>query len=131
MIQISLRLAERLSIIVLVFYGILILWLSFRIGSGSPQEIPHIDKLAHFCAYLGYALFATLWIKDKRAQRWLFLLLFILGGMIELIQGLIPGRDRSILDVLANSAGAFIGALLSFKMHPFCRSFFFMDVVEE
>lgn len=120
----SIKQAERLSIVFLSVYGGLILWLSLRAGSGNPQDIPHIDKLAHFCAYLGYALLAVLWVRTKKDLLGLFLLLFALGVAVELLQDFVPNRDRSILDILANSAGALVGAFLSFKLRPVCRAFF-------
>lgn len=121
---ISIQRVERWSLISFFLYGFLVLWLSLRPGSGDPQNIPHIDKLAHFLAYFGYATLAILWVKTGRFALWLVFFLCLYGVLMEFLQGFIPMRDRSFLDVIANTAGSALGVVVSWKLHPRVHKFF-------
>lgn len=121
---ISLYKAERLSIYCFLVYGGLIAWLSLSPGSGLPQSIPHSDKLAHFLAYLGYALLSILWLKTFCLARRLLLGLFIFGVLIECAQSFIPLRQMSVLDVIANTTGAMFGTVLAYRLHNWARGLF-------
>jgi len=71
--------------------------------SGAPFSIS--DKVQHFAAYFGLTLwFAGLYSRD----RLLFVALsfFCLGGLIEVMQGLLTAtRQMDVVDVAANSLG--------------------------
>jgi VanZ family protein len=46
---------------------------------------------------------------------------FCLACLVELLQGLLlPGRHASFSDVVANTLGALLGALLGFGAHTLC-----------
>ncbi|GHU25128.1 hypothetical protein FACS1894172_14260 [Spirochaetia bacterium] len=75
------------------------------------------DKIAHTIAYCGLAITLSLWfpIEKWRSRRFLticsVILISTLYGIIdELHQFFTPGRDSSILDLFADTAGATIGA---------------------
>jgi len=66
------------------------------------------DKYGHLLAYL--SLMA--WWGQLSPHRNRLLLLFILmGALLEGIQGLIPERQTSLADLVANSSGALLGWL--------------------
>ncbi len=75
--------------------------------------IAHYDKLMHFAMHAGNAMLAALAFPVARNYVFALLLLFLLGPLIELLQHFVPGRDASVLDQLANTAGLLVGALLA------------------
>jgi VanZ family protein len=84
-------------------------WLSLTpnpVDTGMDQG----DKIGHLSAYL---VLMTWWGQlDPRRNR--LVLGFILMGMaLEGLQGLTPHRQPDLLDMLANSAGALLGWLLT------------------
>lgn len=81
------------------------------------------DKGLHIFAYSGFSIL-LFWAFSKWTHRIVGLLLLSGYGIaIECLQGLSPGRDSSINDVLANSAGLFIGAFLFFILQKFIQLF--------
>lgn len=77
-------------------------------------ELSINDKIGHFLAYTVLTLNVELLTKTKKQLIWLIPLILFYGIMIEFIQGGIPGRVPSLLDVLANSTGVLIGTILFF-----------------
>ncbi|WP_460686342.1 VanZ family protein [Niabella aquatica] len=98
-------------------------------GSDLPDEssfleIPYFDKWVHFGIF---ALFVFLWcwaVSLRSSPAGLskkFILIAIagilLGYLLELVQRyLIPNRDYDLWDVVADSAGAITGVLISLKV---------------
>lgn len=76
------------------------------------MEIPTNDKVGHFLAYATLTLNFSLLLTRMKQLWWLVPAILMYGVLIEGIQGLIPGRQPSFLDVLANSGGIAIGVLL-------------------
>jgi len=81
-------------------------------GEVSPRRIPHLDKVAHFSMFAGFAL---LWFRAGgastrvRATRVLGAA-FALAVATELLQGLpAVSRDPDVLDALADAVGAVVG----------------------
>ena len=96
-----------------LFYGTLvaITFLAF-LPSQVPEVVTHADKLNHFIAFLVLA-----WLFDQAHPQTpsivvKIFLLFCYGLIIEVVQGFIPFRFLSGLDVLANSAGLIFYLLL-------------------
>jgi len=92
----------------LVIIGITILSL---MPPSSSVEIKLNDKVGHFIAYCVFMLNLGLLVKSKR---YFFAALSIIAFScsMEFIQGFVPGRTVSWLDVLANSIGVVIGILI-------------------
>lgn len=92
------------------------LYLSLRRGGDEMPPIPHLDKLIHAT---GYAILASLAVClfEKPGPRWRALLwVVLLGGFIEIAQGLLPtGRMMEAADFAANTLGAVIGAALFWR----------------
>ena len=74
------------------------------------------DKLVHFCTYF----FLGFWFVSLAARRWLlaFAAVILLGGVLELLQGLTPQRLPEWLDFVANTSGAVL-ALIFVRLLPF------------
>jgi len=66
------------------------------------------DKLENFTAYFGLASMATRVIGLKPKLPPTILDIILLGGLLELVQGL-TGRDADIWDFVANNIGALSG----------------------
>lgn len=104
--------------IVLVIVTILsIMWVS----SLPAVDIPNVDKPVHFMMYaiLTMAIFMdhTRWMKET-GSRWIYLaaplIAIAYGGLMELVQAILPWRGCSIWDFLANSIGAAMAVALFF-----------------
>lgn len=79
------------------------------------------DKIAHFLCYALFALLAGVLTLSPR--RFLFFCIGIasFGLLLEGGQSLVPGRDSSLLDALANTAGTALGfavVILYFQGKP-------------
>jgi VanZ family protein len=80
--------------------------------------VNHQDKIIHFVHYFILAfltLFALVrgtW-KDRRWQLNATIMAVVAFGiLLEVLQLAVPERDMSMLDIVANTAGAIVGALL-------------------
>lgn len=86
--------------------------ITVAISLGPPaldESRGHADKLAHLS---GYAVLMFWWAQlVTRPRGKLAFALFLLGVVIELLQGLTPARQPDLLDVLANSGGILLGWL--------------------
>lgn len=106
------------TIVILVIVTILsTMWVS----SLPSIDIPNIDKPVHFAMYaiLTMAIFMdhTRWLR-KPGNKWIYLIAPLIaicyGGLMELVQALLPWRGCSIWDFLANSIGAVIATAIYF-----------------
>lgn len=90
-------------------------------------DIPNVDKPVHFLMYatLTMAIFMdhTQWMRE-RWSRWIYLIAplsaILYGGLMELVQALLPWRGCSIWDFLANCIGATMAVAL----------FFILDIIK-
>jgi len=87
------------------------------------------DKVIHFVLY---AIMAFLWVKvflgrsHERIQNKpgriilkAIAITFFCGLFIEVVQSMIPSRDASFLDAMANGAGGSAGAFLAYLLHRY------------
>ena len=88
----------------------------------SPFALENInDKLLHFSAYFVLGAMAGGAVRRRGAVKWAVLGLIVVGAMVEVLQADV-GRDTSVLDGVANGAGAIAGALLArFVLDPLRR----------
>jgi VanZ family protein len=85
----------------------------------SGLELGKSDKINHFLAYAILSLNFG-FISSKIRSYFIGIpILIAYGILIEFFQGLVPGRDPSFYDALANSAGVFSGF---FIFHLFGRN---------
>jgi len=101
----------------IAIYALLMTMVSLMPGSTSEPWLAHVDKLLHIGAYAAFALLcAPLWWRSKNSQRTtlvILLLLCLFGGAMELGQTLVPNRDASWLDMVANCLGLILGWQIS------------------
>lgn len=88
------------------------LYVSLRLFD-DVTVIANFDKLMHFSMHAANAVVAALAFPVARSYIFALLLLFLLGPLIEFLQYFAPGRDASVFDQLANTAGLLAGALFS------------------
>jgi len=87
------------------------------------------DKVIHFVLY---AIMAFLWVRvfisgarsriqGKPGRIFLksIVITFFCGLFIEFVQSIIPSRDASFLNAMANGAGGGAGAFLSYILHRY------------
>ena len=102
------RILTRLSGTALLVLLVAITPASLQPSTGAVS-LPHADKVLHFLAYLGVAGLAVPALSGR--ARPAFALAVLWGVGIEAAQGLMAlGREASGLDILANTAGASLGA---------------------
>ena len=71
------------------------------------------DKLNHACAFAALAAAACFSLRSARARPAALLALLAYGGLIEIAQTFVPGRNGEWADLLADAVGIAIGALLA------------------
>ncbi len=110
--------AARLADAVL-FWPVLAFVLWGQLQPEVPNELREIDdKVLHFMAYFVLGAMAGGAFRKRGRVKWAVLGLIAVGAAIELLQATV-GRETSLLDGLANGAGAIAGALLArFVLDP-------------
>jgi VanZ family protein len=79
------------------------------------------DKLLHVAAYFVLGAMAGGAIKQRGQVKWAVLGLILMGAAMEVFQGFV-GREPSVVDALANSTGAILGAAFArFVLDPLRR----------
>ena len=101
------------------FLGLLGLSL-IMVGSLMPSEpgpewIPHLDKALHFTGYLMATYYFQQLTRNQKVTL-IFIFIFSYSGLIEIIQGQLPSREMSLLDLVANGIGCLAGTFLSLKV---------------
>lgn len=93
----------------------LIFYLSSRQNLHLPELPANFDKVLHMCAYIPLAYLLYLSLKKSGITKYIFVLAVICaciyGITDELHQIIVPGRDASAGDLLADTLGAFLGSL--------------------
>ncbi len=74
------------------------------------SPVNHLDKLEHALGYAALAAGAAMLFATRRALVLVVLGLIVLGIGIEGLQALVPWRSADLLDAVANSLGALLGA---------------------
>ncbi len=101
-----------------IIYAIIIFWVSSQQQPfGVNVEIGGLDKILHVVEYgvLGFILArAFVGTSEKISTRGLVLITFIIGTLYgltdEFHQYFTPGRVVSVLDLIADAIGSFLGA---------------------
>ncbi len=74
-------------------------------------DFPHADKLVHFMMHWVNMCLAGIAFIKARSFLVVGIALFFLGPLIELMHDLVPYRDASLADQLANTLGFLAGLL--------------------
>jgi hypothetical protein len=91
----------------------LVITLSLMSPPSNVPEFPGVDKLAHLAAYGVLALwFGFIYLPGPRYVR-LSLGLIVMGGALEVMQGISGHRSMDYYDMLANASGVAVGWLLA------------------
>jgi VanZ family protein len=97
----------------ILFWPVLGIVLWGELQPDLPSAIIEInDKLLHFGAYFVLGAMAAGAIRQRGRVKWAVLGLILTGTLLEGLQAYV-GRDTSVLDALANAAGAIAGAVFS------------------
>ena len=101
------------NIMVITTYAMFLVWGSLLPGVTSELWFPHFDKILHISAYATFALIcAPFWWRSENtlgATFGILVLLCLFSGAIELAQMLVPRREASGLDMVANALGLIVG----------------------
>lgn len=95
-----------------------VVFLIITVGSLLPEDValtPVLpDKIQHLVAY-GALAGLTCWAYGAWARRAVVAMaaLFVFGVAMEAAQSWVPGRESSLLDVVANTAGIVLGTTLA------------------
>ena len=79
---------------------------------GGSQSVEHLDKVVHLLVYYIFAVLGYRMLANKRHYLYMCFGIVAYSGLIELGQSYIPGREMSMLDLLANIVGVALGALV-------------------
>ena len=94
----------------------------------NPIQIPYKDKIVHFIFYYFFVLFWSFWLTTSRVTKpiWIILVIGIFFGIaIEFCQGYFTSnRSMELLDIVANSVGAFFGFITATKCIKIIKSRF-------
>lgn len=106
-------------ILSIIFLIIITIASVMRVSAFPQVDIPNVDKPIHFFMY---ALLTFCLLFDhshhfsRSFSRWSYLVLPLVsigyGGIMELVQALLPYRSCSIYDFIANTIGALIGTVV-------------------
>ncbi len=111
---------KKHSTVIFVSYAVLVAFLSLQPGGGS--FIGPYDKVAHFITYGIFAVLAHRMNLSGRHYIYVCIGIVAYSGLLEVAQSFVPGREMSVLDLLANASGVLLGALLSNKFFDACES---------
>ncbi len=108
------NLLERNATIIAILSTIIIAVLSLKtISIENPLEITFFDKILHFSAYF---FLTTTWLFSQRLKNnslYIIIAVFLYGVLLEFCQGwFAPNRTKDYADIVANSVGILISALL-------------------
>lgn len=101
--------------IAFVLYGLLVVWASLK-PSGGPQPIEHFDKVMHFTFYGLFTIIAAGCTTQRKTFIWLSIFIILYGALMEIFQSFVPSRFMSIADIVANTSGIVIIAVLFLKI---------------
>ncbi len=99
--------------ILFISYAMLVAFLSLQPGNGSI--IGPYDKVAHFVTYGIFAVLAHRMHLSARHYVYVCIGIVAYSGLLEVAQSFVPGREMSVLDLLANTLGVALGMLLRTK----------------
>ena len=105
-----------------LLYALLIIGLSSIPGSSYPNvRLLSYDKVIHFTEYAIFGVLISRVLVVKFTSFWALLVAVVLiaalfGAADELYQRLIPGRDASVGDWVADVAGSLVGSLVILRL---------------
>ena len=104
-----------MNTLIFAAYALFVTVASLRPGGGSSFD--PWDKLLHFATYAIFALLAYRVFGGGRRYAYACLGIVAYGGLIEVIQSMMPGRFMSGYDFLANTLGVAVAAFIVRHVH--------------
>lgn len=100
------------------------LWVAFTfVLTSIPNptmkiDLPYLDKFEHFGFYMVTGFLCAMWRRECRDSAWRAILagavlVVLVGGIDEIHQNWIPGREMDLFDWFADVAGGGVGAVFS------------------
>jgi VanZ family protein len=99
--------------LVFISYCLFIGYASLQPSTQNVLMETFSDKLLHAVAYLIMIILARPVFASNRHYAYAAAAIALASAAIELLQGLIPGRDPSLADLAANSLGIIAGLALT------------------
>lgn len=93
--------------------GVLVLGLIPMGPLPLPKTFVPQDKLMHAAVFAGFALLLALVARGNRGVAWAVGGATAFGGLLELLQALVPYRSADWYDLAADAVGAGLGGLLA------------------
>lgn len=90
----------------------------------APPGDGYTDKLLHILCFAGLGTLGLWAYRSRRGRVLVILFLLALGIGIELIQGMVPGREASVEDVIADVTGLVLAFIL-LRQWPLARDMLF------
>jgi len=97
--------------VIYISYVLLVIFLSV-IPISAGGGVQYLDKVEHATAYCVMGVLAYISVESLNKRIILYIFMFLLGIAIEFFQMYIPGRDASVYDAMANTAGLALSFLL-------------------
>ncbi|MDB1123704.1 VanZ family protein [Vibrio algarum] len=88
----------------------------------NSYGIENLDKVMHFIAYCFFSVLAFLIVKSKSQFVGLCAAIVLYSLLLELAQSLMPFREASLADFIANTVGVIIGAILISKANRLSKT---------
>lgn len=111
MFCVSRRIYQALFLVIIVVCSLLF----FKEVKSTVSSITHIDKLAHFAVFFVLTGFLK---RAFKAPFWLYILILAsYGAGVEYVQGMIPHREASFADFVADVAGIVSYLIISHFWH--------------
>lgn len=85
---------------------------NFYLSVARPSTLPGIevwDKLLHAGMYCSLSIAALIGFQGRLSTAWICLAVFALGVALELVQAVLPYRNFSLGDLIANGVGIALG----------------------
>lgn len=116
----STELKLRAWILTIAYLGLIFGISSIPQGPLSRSCVKISDKLAHLAEYAGFGLFFTMAIRRtlRLARPWMLVLVVVgtgaaIGALDETYQLTVPGRERELLDWMADVVGMAVGYVIA------------------
>jgi VanZ family protein len=106
--------------VVFFLYTLLVGFVSLK--PPGPVSPGSYDKLAHFAVYGFFAYLAYRLHLAGRGYLYACVGIVLYSGLLEFGQSFVPGRQMSSLDLLANTLGVILGALLCRKLYDYSKN---------
>jgi VanZ family protein len=86
-----------------------------------PLDFTFADKFYHAMAYFWLTILPVIGFENRQSAFRSMLFAILLGLTLEFVQALIPHRECSFWDFVANTTGAFAGFYLGLYIKPFFK----------